>query len=87
MFAVGSFEQMASGLAEKVASLQMIVEETIEQSKTLALMDVDSMIDESWSLGQRLQQSANMDSLGALEEQLSKCSQIASLGTLSVIIH
>lgn len=78
---------MATGLAEKVASLQMIVEETIEQSKTLALMDVDSMIDESWSLGQRLQQSANMDSLGALEEQLSKCSQIASLGTLSVMIY
>lgn len=73
-------------LAEKIGSLQVIVEETIDQSKNLAMIDHEIAADGSWSLAQRIQLASNVPISNDYEDQLLKCNHIASLPNISVMV-
>lgn len=75
---VGAFEQMTCTLTEQLSQLQRIVGETIEQCRSLHVLDGRLVVE------RHLQQDGAMRHPLELDRQLSQCYRIAVLEDLSV---
>ena len=78
---------MTQDLGEQLASLRLIVMETIEQSRNLLLSDVATTELEErqdrWTLERRLQQSISSDQQERYERELEACYRVCTMEDLN----